>query len=222
MRKIYAVALIAGGLSLVAPAARAQENHHAFRIHLDYFSSTSDINVNYHDTDTGTLITSKNQWKNGFGAGASYEYRANPLIGVELGARYFRPDLALSNNREVKKTQFLPATLGLNFHLGHSKGFDLYLGPQIAYVWYGRIDVPLLTGGTARVDVKNEFTWGGKLGIDIPLGDKLALTFAADYLAAKAKVENDPNVINHIVTGPSSYNTNPRPVMISGGLTFRY
>lgn len=232
-KRLIAVATVAL-VALAAVPAHAQTNTpNSVRVTAGYMSSTSDIRL---ESDTNnpsnSLITSNNEWKNGWGIGASYEYRMSPMLGVEAGLRYFRPNVRFSvptlYTRE-DRVSLMPATVGLNVHFGAPDKVDFYFGPQLAYVWYGSFDVPVIsfdpitgvptTGATSKIDFKNEFTWGGRAGLDFALSPNMGITVNADYIAAEAKVDNDPNAA---VFGIANYKTRPRPLFINAGLVFHF
>ncbi len=149
----------------------------------------------------------------------SWERRFSGPLGIELGAKYYRPELVLPGGGVFgipgaafsDDVSIVPITAGLNIHLGSSERFDFYFGPQIAYVTYGSVEPPT-TFVADEFDFDDELTWGAKVGIDIPLGDTWALTISADYLAANAALQ---------VNG-AEYEIQPKPVSINFGAAVRF
>jgi outer membrane protein W len=110
-------------------------------------------------------------------------------------------------------TTILPLTVGVNFHVVRGKKVDFYLGPVIGYAFLYSVDADptsiLLEGPFwqfqtdigGELDVKDAFTYGALLGVDVPFGQgKWALSVRLEYLRLKAEAEEtfpgEPNDIN--------------------------
>ncbi len=219
-------AVLAGACALPAQAqTTAPPNPNSVRFSVGYFASTSDINLQSNtDNPQGSLITNNNSWKNGWGIGASIEHKFTPMMGLDVGAKYFRPRIDLAYIGRDDRVSFVPVTASLLFHFGSPDSVDFHFGPSAAYIWYGKFRVPLLSVGgvTGETDLnfKNELTWGGTAGIDFAITPTSAISIAADYIAADAKVDRDPNAAFFGI--PEDYKTRPRPVLLTAGFTMRF
>ena len=82
------------------------------------------------------------------------------------------------------------STVGVLLHgvLG-GKG-EVYGGPELVYVDYGRADLSLLGVNVLEVAPKNEWTWGAKAGLDVPVGDHWTAGAVVEYRAAIAKTDD--------------------------------
>jgi outer membrane protein W len=80
----------------------------------------------------------------------------------------------------------MPFTVGLDFHLTPKARVDLYAGPFVAYVFYGDFEVE-----GESLGVEDDVTWGGVVGLDVPIGKGgWLLTGAVRYLDTEAEPEN--------------------------------
>lgn len=145
----------------------------------------------------------------GFGLGLGY--RISPRLGVELDVLSskledrmtfgFFDDQLLTIESSLRMT---PVLAGLDFHLTPGRRADLYMGPVLGLVRYDDIELEfggdLLEGETVpvqRVQTKDGFAWGARLGVDVPLGRRGAFfTASATYLKAEVEVEgfDDPEI----------------------------
>ncbi len=163
-----------------AQAAAPDDTKNVMRVDLGYLTSSTG-----HDyaSDAG-MVATKNDGT--LGAGISYEYRATPLVGVETALSFYKPTVkqeVVGLNVYDEKVRIMPLTLGVNFHLTNTEAFDLYAGPQLAYVMYGT-----LPNSDGRI--KDEFTWGLHAGVDVPIGKSgWSLNGDVGYLGTKTKVE---------------------------------
>ncbi len=207
---VFVIAL----LVLAAAPALAQENRHTIRINAGYFVPTDDIDIR--DTEPGDdepdpEVSQNNEFRNTYGAKLAYEFRFAERIGAEIGAGYFRPKIRAPFFGYEDRIRVIPIHAALLFHLGLSDRFDFYFGPQAVYMSYGEINVRP-ADDTQVWELENEFTWGGKVGIDIPFGETFTLNIAAEYIAADAKLDSPV----------TDYEIRPRPLVVSAGASFRF
>lgn len=220
----FSAVAVAGAFVASIPV-QAQTPQNALRLNAGYIVSSNDIDditLDIDDEDDpDSIFITNNAWDQGWGIGAAYEFRTSPLIGIQVGGKYFRPELDLGSRTE--KVAFAPLTAGLNFHFGTSDKFDFYVGPMAAYVFYGDFDFEFTTVGGARavipIELDNELTWGGTIGMDFGLGENMALSISADYIAADAEIKADQNTR---AIGLRVSETRPRPIFLNAGVTFRF
>ena len=138
----------------------------------------------------------------GFGLGLGY--RMSPRLSVELdlisseiedqisfgffGDEFFTIQSSL---------QMTPVLAGLNVHLTPGRRVDLYMGPVLGLIRYDDIEIEvsgdLLEGEIVpvqRIETKDGFAWGARLGMDVPIGRR-GVFFTANVTYLKAEVEVD-------------------------------
>jgi outer membrane protein W len=80
-----------------------------------------------------------------------------------------------------------PVLLGANYHFGSGKA-DFYAGPFLGWVMFDDI---VFEGD--RTSLKDEFAYGGTLGVDVPFGKgQAAFSAAVRYMVAAAE-PNEPD-----------------------------
>ncbi len=101
------------------------------------------------------------------------ERRLTHRLGLEVGTLYTSPELAvvvdLSPTSSLRATDGLsvsPLWLGLDVHLRSGKPWDVYLGPQVAYVRYGEIALEFPGAPPSRFSFDDDVAWGAVLGVD--------------------------------------------------------
>ena len=105
--------------------------------------------------------------------------------------------------------KMMPLTAGINFHLMRQSRFDLYVGPTIGYVFYGDLGI-----GEDELSIDDDFTWGGTIGFDLPLGAKgWMFTGALRYLDTEASPDD-------LGPGDESLDVSPWIVQLSAGYRF--
>jgi opacity protein-like surface antigen len=110
----------------------------------------------------------------GTGFGVAAEYRASPLVGVELSLSQIDID---ADWRQVRFTpspvpvasdsgtfSLRPLAATFLFHPTQDGRLDFYLGPQLAWVDF-QIDV------NGPPDRDSELAYGGKVGLELAFGD---------------------------------------------------
>ena len=146
-------------------------------------------NVTFQDPTFGTVQLS---WQGtSFGLGADVEYRFNKLFGLDLAAGYTNVDIefehSVGSGVQTDNLGILPIWLAANFHYVKQR-FDLYAGPQIAYVIYlNNLEYNVPGVGTYNFETKNEFpALGFAFGADIFLKNDWFLNFAFRFVDADA------------------------------------
>lgn len=109
----------------------------------------------------------------GTGFGVAAEYRASPLIGVELSLSQIDIDADWNQYRFNPRRLLIasdsgtfslrPLAAALLFHPSRGR-VDFYLGPQLAWVDYK-------IGVDGPPDRDSELAYGGKLGLEVAIGD---------------------------------------------------
>jgi outer membrane protein W len=101
-----------------------------------------------------------------------YEHRLIPWLGVDFEATYAKPEFhsfPVTGTETTVSEKTYTANLGINFHVFSRARVDLYLGPYVAYTFFGNV-------------FDDAFGYGGLLGLDIGLTKKgLILTTSARY-----------------------------------------
>jgi outer membrane protein W len=120
-----------------------------------------------------------------------------------------------------------PVLAQLNWHLTPGHKVDLYVSPIAGWVRYGDLNVRLrgaaVDGGEVLVDhvqTKDGFTWGGRIGFDVPFGERgLFFTAAATYL--KATVKPDVSAIDpESESQPENFDLDP--FIVQAGFGYRF
>jgi outer membrane protein W len=162
---------LASALLLAAPQVQAQDN--AFKIFgaVSYVAPTSESDVSISSVTDSLKASSEAGWDVGF------EWRWGKLFGLEVDYLKVTQDVDFGGTK-LGDLDFTPLSGTLNFHLIHSKYFDLYFGPTYSYVNWGTLH---LEDGSS-VDTKSENAWGASLGLDIGLGKTFAVIGGVRYL----------------------------------------
>lgn len=161
----------------------------------------------------------------------AYERRFSDLLGAEIGVWNAKHDVdgrlngtywlldsgsgmlletgPLDVTEKYGDVSVMPFTVGLNFHLTRKSRVDLYAGPFVAYVFYGDFEV-----AGESLGVEDEVTWGGVVGLDVPVGEGgWLLTGAVRYLDTEATPENSE-------LGGDPIDVTPWVAQLSAGVRF--
>jgi opacity protein-like surface antigen len=118
------------------------------------------------------------------GFGGDLEYRINPWFGIDGAVGYSNLNVQFTSttapgNAPTQGFGVLPIMAALNVHLVHSEGFDLFVGPQIAYVMFPDNLSFTTTGGPFTYKPANKFSAEGfVVGADIKMTKSMALNLA--------------------------------------------
>ncbi len=178
------------------------------------------------------------EFDSALGASVSYEYRFSPRLGVEAGVSYVSSDLDLSVGDALTGETFatgsdsismMPLTIGLNIYLAGGDPWSFYVAPELAYITYGNSDVTLSDEigelATAEIELESEFTWGVKVGFDWAFNPSWALTARAEYIDAKAEVDDiffDDGDGGFDVPEFNGQKLNVKPILVTVGLAYRF
>jgi outer membrane protein W len=108
-------------------------------------------------------------------------------------------DTSESVTLELGNVDMMPLLIGGNFHFGANGKVDVYAGPFVGLVTFGDLMLD-----DQRIGFKDDFAWGGTLGLDVPFRNgKAAFSASARYMIADAEsdeiesqtLELDPLVV---------------------------
>ncbi len=253
MRRTWFV--IAGvGLAAALPAFAAEGGRHTVRLGAGYMVPTEDSSAAYDMFDYASFRFDTDA-DEALGASLAYEFRATPSVGIELGAGYYQPDLGVQVfvtgfDEAAAPEEFLvydwkeslkmmPVTLGVNVHMNPAAKTDVYAGLEVAYITYDDWETVIITeiDERFRLEFENEFTWGLKAGVNVPLGKHWLFSAQLEYLDARAKVERtvvsfddgpDPNVMAPVEAEEDELpylegeSLDPKPFVVNVGVAYRF
>ncbi len=201
------------GLSSLAALAQATPAQHTVRFGGGFFLPTGDVDISIRTGDDDDLVdvSNRNEFKSTFGVAAGYEYRFNDLVGIDVGARYYRPEVERSRRTgslAEDKAGFLPITAGAMFHFGEVGRFSFYAGPQLVWVLY--TDPDLDPDIDIDYSFDDEITWGVKGGVDYQVGNgPWGVSAVLEYIDAAAETKGGPKL-------------RPNPLLVSFGAVYRF
>lgn len=153
----------------------------------------------------------------GTGFGVAAEYRASPLIGVELSlsrididadwnqVRFTPRPLPIASDSGTFSLQ--PLAAALLFHPARGR-VDFYLGPQLAWVDY-KIDL------NGPPDRDSELAYGAKAGLEIGIGESPWSVGASyrymDVQHEGAERDQYTGIRLHLISAALSYRIGDRP-----------
>ena len=119
---------------------------------------------------------------NGYTLGFNFTYMVNPNIGIELlAALPFRHDISLSGAGTVGKTDQLPPTLSIQYHLMPQGTVHPYIGLGLNYTNF-------FSESSRLGSLKLDDSWGlaGQLGIDIDVAPNWFVNADLRYISIKS------------------------------------
>jgi outer membrane protein W len=133
---------------------------------------------------------------NGRGLGVGLEYHFNERLGLEAEVQLvehdanFTFDLGTQWEADEDDVRSLALLVGPNFHLTPDRRVDFYLGPVVGLVDLGSADFTTL-GRQFDASFDSEFTYGARLGLDVPFsaGNPWAFHAGLRYLFLEPAVE---------------------------------
>ncbi|HEX4822891.1 MAG TPA: outer membrane beta-barrel protein [Candidatus Polarisedimenticolaceae bacterium] len=174
--------LVAGGLVLTVPLALADDDtttttdntaeHHekannALRIGAAWVVPNGDTTIHQNQVDQAHITAD-----NATGFFIDWEGRIMPWLGIDVEGLYAKPKFhafPVTGIETVESTKTYTGSVGINFHVFSRARVDLYLGPYLAYTFFGNV-------------FNDAFGYGGLLGLDIGLTKKgLILTGSVRY-----------------------------------------
>jgi len=151
---------------------------------------------------------------NGSGWYLDYEVKFTDVIGLDLGAAWFKNDIDVSsgNKGHLGKLTTKPFTANILFHPNAKAPVDFYVGGGFAYVAFKDMRVkPQFRGilNEDQIGLDKDTTVGAQAGVNIKFGDShLGLNFDAKYIKASA--------------GADVGDIDLDPVMLGGALLIRW
>ncbi len=204
--RVLSIALATIFVLAAVPSARAQNDYTGWRVRafagvVGRFVESD--NVTFDDPTFGTSSTQVDG--TGLGFGADVERRFNKLIGLDLAIGFTQLDVvfaqSLTSDVANATLDVTPIWLAANFHLVNKEKLDVWIGPQIAYVfWSGPLVFAVPGEEDFTVETENEFpAIGFDLGLDWWLMDEGGLNFAFRFVDADAntshKLPIDPTFV---------------------------
>lgn len=178
LKSAVAVALTGGLLAGVAQAYEAGQWLGRIGVYGVFPESDNMTNV----LGTGATLDADN----GYTLGFNFTYMVNPNIGIELlAALPFRHDISLSGAGTVGKTDQLPPTLSVQYHLMPQGTVHPYIGLGLNYTnFFNEETEGALTGASLKLDD----SWGlaGQLGIDIDVAPNWFVNADLRYISIKS------------------------------------
>jgi opacity protein-like surface antigen len=104
------------------------------------------------------------------------EFQFTDRLGLEVDYLNSTQDIEFGGET-IAEVDFQPLSASLNIHLFDSDAFDLYVAPVASWVNWGDIE-----GDGDSVGTDSEFAWGAQIGLDIGLGDTVAIVLGLRYL----------------------------------------
>ncbi len=235
MRKLVHVALILAVCAVASSAMAAGDWKNQLRFGVSYFAPTSDEQgtIAYAADPAYPVADDRAKVKSTAGVILAYEYRANELIGIEVFTGYYKPkfelqtgDLQGAFETDTASARILPLGVSANFHVLRGSKIDVYLGPTLVYLFYGKPKMTPVPGETLEVKLKDELAYGAQVGVGVPVGPQWNVDFRLQYLVVKAKVDKitviDETPVPSQVDLVLSNKFKPNPVVLSvmAGYTF--
>ena len=175
--------LLAAAIAIVSAAgfsatANAQEKGYDFKLFggAAYVAPLSDSSL--------AGIANSVEASNEYGWEIGGEWKPTKRLGLELGYLSAEHDVE-ADGTAIGKIDLRPWTMTANFHLVSRDAFSWYAGPTLSYIDWS--DIALNAGGS--LDVGGETAYGLSTGVDIGLGDTVALQLALRWL--DASVDSD-------------------------------
>lgn len=179
-----ALAAAAAAALLAAPAS-AQEPSYDFKLFggAAYVAPLSDSSLR------GIADTVEASAEYGWEIGG--EWKPTSRFGLELAWFDAEHDVE-ADGAVIGNIDLRPLMFTANFHLVNRDAFNWYVGPTVAYIDWS--DVRL--GGGASLEVDSETTYGISTGIDIGLGDTVALQLGLRWIDASVASPVLPNDVS--------------------------
>lgn len=117
-----------------------------------------------------------------FGWNVGFEVRFSGRLGLEVDYINTTEDIDFGGDT-IGEFKMEPISASLNIHLLNSDVVDLYIAPTASWVFFNDVEFEDLVEDT---DVDNEFAWGASIGLDIGLGDHVAIVTGLRWLNLEA------------------------------------
>lgn len=185
----------------VPSVARADAGDHVLRITLDYFEPTGGTYTWLHPEVppgfTGYTSQIDTEPQGSFGFAVDYEYRYSDLFGIGVSLARTEAEMEITHYVALRypphytgDLAMVPLTLSPLFHLVNHEALDVYCGPLLGYVFMDELKTEDYGFGTNAYGVKDRFTYGALVGLDIPLGNtNWLLTSSIRYMVVRAEID---------------------------------
>lgn len=107
-----------------------------------------------------------------------FELRFTDRLGLEVDYINSTQDVDFDGDT-IGQIRIEPVSASLDIHLFNSDILDLYIAPTASWVFFNDVEFENITG---EVDVDPEFAWGATVGLDIGLGDHVAIVTGLRWL----------------------------------------
>jgi len=211
MRLMKVLALVAI-VALAVPLANAADSKHKFSLFTGYAMPNGDYTES--DVELGNL---KIEADDAMGYGLGYEFRYNKLMsfGASLSnwshdVNYTISDDTGSESGKFGETSWMPILFDANFHLFGSSAIDFYLGPTLGYAMWDDL-TPEPDIEFSQVAIKDAFTYGVNIGLDINLGENWAISGGLRYLLLDAEVDE-----------PDAPTIGVDPIIVTVGVGYKF
>lgn len=196
------ITLIIGFILVSSPDILAGEGDRNIRFGVFLSSPTSDLVVDGETTEADSA----------FGLHAGFEHMFSDKIGIEASILSTSYDIKVNESGfpelEIGDVSLMAVTANVNFHLLRDKTYDLYVGPTIGFAFWGDLKTDIFPENFPTDD---DFIVGGKLGVDIPLGEgKWGFSGSLSYLLSDIALEG------------GSEDIGLDPIMIQAGLVYSF
>jgi len=164
--KIGFIAIVVAIALCLAGSTHADEER-GWRIRVDF--ALVDPGGDTWRSGGGTVLA---ELDTGVGIGVRGEYQLSRRFGIEFGllsAATVDTTLISGGATSVDIASFAPLSFGADFHLTPDRRVDLYVGPQVALIEYG--DVEVTSGAVNSFSIDRDFGVGAIVGLDVPVGE---------------------------------------------------
>lgn len=182
MRQLGTSLAAAVALALVVSTPALAEDDQRFRLHAIWVSPSDGFADQGLTIDADDALGGRVAWERVWGGRYGLELAASTT--VHSSSSSFE-GAAVS----VGDTRLVPATAAFNLHFAAGSRIDLYAGAGLAYVSYSDVEVAFPGAPNERFAIDDELTWLAQLGVDVPIGQTLGLSFGLQYLAAEAELQ---------------------------------
>jgi outer membrane protein len=176
LRTLGATIAVGAAASAFAAPATAQEQGYDFKLFVGtaYVAPLDDSSL------AGIANSVEASAEYGFEIGG--EWKPSDRFGLELAYLDAEHDVE-ANGTAIGNISLRPWTVTANFHLISRDAFSWYIGPAVSYIDWSAVE--LNAGGS--LDVDSETTYGMSTGLDIGLGDAIALQLGLRWLDASVE-----------------------------------
>jgi outer membrane protein W len=191
-------------LFLVCGAALAEVKGHKFRGRIIDVIPTGDFEFSedtgeYPSTQIGRIdVFVEPDDAIGLEVGWEILFSDRMGLGLTLGVTNHDADLELCTmfgdyviNADLT---YMPLTASLLFHVTPEAEVDFYIGPSLAFVFYGKYEFDDTIAGEdfeEDLDTDNDLGFGVEMGLDVPIGEEgWFFTSNVKYLSTTAEVED--------------------------------